>query len=77
MPEGWERENDQWVKAEDIRWNTGYTERVFPEHLREIRNSGTLLRDWEEAVEWLYVEYEWDRLTEMLSGETVLYKTKK
>jgi hypothetical protein len=76
-PEGWERENDQWVKAEDIRWNTGYTERVFPELLRDIRNSGTLLRDWEEAIEWLYIEYEWDRLTETLSQEIVLYKTGK
>ena len=76
-PEGWEREDDQWVKADDIRWNTGYTERVFPELLREIRNSGALLRDWEEAVEWLYVEYEWDRFTEFLSQEIVLYKAKR
>jgi hypothetical protein len=75
-PAEWQREGDQWKWAEDIRWNTSYTERVFPEMLREIRNTGTLLRDWEEALEWLFVEYEWDRITERLSQETVLNKTK-
>jgi hypothetical protein len=75
-PADWQREGDQWNRAEDIRWNTSYTERVFPELLREIRNTGTMLRDWEEALEWLFVEYEWDRITEMLSHETVLNKVK-
>ena len=76
-PEGWLQESDQFVKAEDIKWNTGYTERVFPELLREIRNTGTLLRDWEEAVESLYIEYEWKRILEQLSQETVLHKAKR
>jgi hypothetical protein len=76
-PADWQREGDQWNRAEDIRWNISYTERVFPELLREIRNSGTMLRDWEEAVEWLFVEYEWDRITEMFSQETVLNKVKR
>jgi hypothetical protein len=75
-PADWQREGDQWIRAEDILWNTSYTERVFPELLREIRNSGTMLRDWEEALEWLFVEYEWDRITETLSQETVLSKVK-
>jgi len=73
-PEGWQQEGDQWVRAEDIRWNTGYTERVFPEVLRPIRDSGTMLRDWEEALDWIFIEYEWPRITETLSGETVLRK---
>ena len=71
-PAGWERESDIRVKAEDIRWNTGYTERVFPELLAPIRNSGTMLRDWEEALDWIYMEYEWERIKERLSQETVL-----
>jgi hypothetical protein len=75
-PADWQREGDQWNRAEDILWNTSYTERVFPELLREIRNSGTMLRDWEEALEWLFVLYEWDRITERLSQETVLNKIK-
>ena len=73
-PENWQREGDRRVMAEDIRWNTGYTERVFPELLRPIRDSGTMLRDWEEAIDWLYIECEWPRITETLLGETVLQK---
>jgi len=76
-PESWRREGDRWVRAEDIRWNAGYTERVFPEVLRPIRDSGTMLRDWEEAVDWLFIECEWPRITEALMGETVLQKQKK
>jgi hypothetical protein len=76
-PENWQREGDLWVKAEDIRWNSSYTERVFPEDMWNIRNSGTMLRDWEEALEWIYIEYEWPRIIELLSQETLLTKTKK
>jgi hypothetical protein len=76
-PQGWRQEGDTWARAEDIRWNTSYTERVFPEELWSIRNSGTMLRDWEEAFEWIYLEYSWNRITEILSQETVLSRTKK
>ena len=76
-PKDWQQEGDQWARAEDIRWNTSYTERVFPELLRNIRNSGTMLRDWEEAFDWLYIECEWARITETLSTETVLQKQKR
>jgi len=73
-PPGWLMEGDQRNRAESISWNKGYTERLLPEELREIRNSGTMLRDWEEALDWLYNEYEWDRIQETLSRETVLKK---
>jgi len=73
-PELWLQEGDRRVMAEDIRWNTSYTERVFPEALRSVRDSGTMLRDWEEALDWLYIEYEWARITDSLSTETVLQK---
>jgi hypothetical protein len=77
-PRDWQQEGDQWVKAEDIRWNASYTARTFPEELRAIRDSGTMLRDWEEALEWIYVEYEWNRITtELISNETVLHRAKK
>jgi len=75
-PKGWRQENDQWVRAEDIRWNTGYTERVFSELLWGIRNSGTMLRDWEEAVEWIYIEYEWNRIRELFARETFINRKK-
>ena len=73
-PADWQQEGDRWVRAEDIRWNVSYTERVFPEVLRNIRDSGTMLRDWEEALDWLYVEYEWERIKEQLAKETQLRK---
>jgi len=72
-PVNWQREGDLTVTAESIRWNTGYTERVFPEILRSIRNSGTMLRDWEEALNWIYIEYEWERIARTLSQETILF----
>jgi len=76
QPDGWQMEGDQWNRAEDIRWNTSYTERAFPELLRTIRDSGTMLRDWEEALDWIYYAYEWDRILERLAAETVLGRVK-
>jgi hypothetical protein len=75
-PVNWSNEGDQWIKAEDIRWNTGYTERVFPEELWSVRNSGTLLRDWEEALSWIYMEYNWEMIKDLLSKEVILKKIK-
>jgi hypothetical protein len=75
-PDGWIQEADKFQKAEDIRWNTGYTERTFSEELLPIRNSGTLLRDWEEALYWIYLEYEWENIVELLSKETIFTKIK-
>jgi hypothetical protein len=75
-PQNWKQDGDVFQRAEDIRWNTGYTLRVFPEQLRSIRDSGTLLRDWEEALYWLYMDYEWDNILNLLSRETVLQKKK-
>ena len=75
-PPNWRQEGDLWVKAEDIRWNTTYTERVFPEELWQVRNTGTLLRDWEEALSWIYLEYEWENIIGLLSTEIILQRKK-
>ena len=71
-PAGWTQRGDSWGRAEDIRWNHSYSERTFPEEFWPVRNSGTFLRDWEEAFEWVYLQYEWGRLSEALSHETTL-----
>jgi hypothetical protein len=76
-PESWAQEGDSYVKSEDIRWNTSYTERNFPEHLLPVRNSGTLLRDWEEALSWIYLEYEWENIKDTLSRHHILTKRGK
>ncbi|GBU27266.1 hypothetical protein R84B8_00795 [Treponema sp. R8-4-B8] len=75
-PDGWIQDTDKFQKADSIRWNTGYTERTFSKELWPIRNSGTLLRDWEEAIAWIYLEYEWKNIVELLSKEIIFTKIK-
>jgi hypothetical protein len=75
-PDGWIQDGDKFQRAESIRWNTGYTERVFSEELWPIRNSGTLLRDWEEALSWIYLEHEWKNIVELLYKEIIFIKIK-
>jgi hypothetical protein len=58
----WQKGTAEWSFAEDVRWNKTYTALVFPEHLRAFRDSGALLRDWEESAAWLYLEYSWDEI---------------
>jgi hypothetical protein len=73
-PSVWQDTGD-WTVAEDVKWNVSYTKDVFPEHLRTLRDSGALLRDWEEALSWLYFAYEWNYIQGLFSaGETTLVK---
>ena len=76
QPQDWKHPDDKWEKEEDVRWNVSYTGRVFPEILREIRNTGTMLRDWEEALPWIYVVYEWENILKLLAQDIVLLKKK-
>jgi hypothetical protein len=71
-PPEWTGEDAVWVRGEDVWWNTAYTDAVFSEELRLVRNSGTLLRDWEEAAAWVFLQYEWDRIMESLEREIIL-----
>lgn len=75
-PENWRQEGDTYARAEDILWNTSYTERVFSEILVPVRNSGTMLRDWEEASSWIYMEYKWEAIMDLFSKEIILTKIK-
>jgi hypothetical protein len=76
-PEGAGQDGEApWVMGEDVRWSTRYTGAVFPEELGPVRNSGTLLRDWEEAAGWIYFQFEWDRIMESLTAEIRLTKVK-
>ena len=72
-PEGYTVNNADWGRADSIKWNKTYTEYIFPEEFWELRNSGALFRDWEEALPWIYIEYSWDYMLDSLS-ETLLYK---
>jgi len=75
-PLDWLQEGDERQKTEDIRWNHSYTQRLFPEELQIVRNSGTMLRDWEEALSWIYLEYEWNNIVELLSSKIKFSKIK-
>jgi hypothetical protein len=58
----------EWKWANDIRWNINYTKQLFPEELWELRNSGSLLRDWEESISWIYFEYAKDYIFSYYNG---------
>ncbi|MDR2897292.1 MAG: hypothetical protein LBU99_00650 [Spirochaetaceae bacterium] len=73
-PASWTEEQAEWNRAEDIKWNVSYTEQVFPEELYEYRNSGGLLRDFEEALSWMYLEYNWDAVCAKLYTAIQLIK---
>lgn len=45
------------VRGEGIRWDVEYSSQQVPPELAEVRNSGTLYRDWEEMPELFYYIY--------------------
>jgi hypothetical protein len=73
-PPLWDIESAVWNRTGNIRWNETYTEALLPPELKPLRNSGTLLQDWEEAIGWIYLFYGWDQLAKSLEE---VYLTKK
>jgi hypothetical protein len=73
-PPLWGMEDAVWNRAGNMRWNKTYTDILLPSELKSLRNSGTLLRDWEEALGWIYLYYEWDRVVKSLEE---VYLTQK
>ena len=67
--------NAEWKKDDGVNWNLGYTENLFPEGLWEYRNSGAMLRDWEEALPWIFMEYSWNTIIGSFNN-TILQKIK-
>jgi hypothetical protein len=74
-PTAYDEKNAEWVWAEDVKWNSAYTSLCFPEHIGKLRDSGAILRDWEEALPWIYLLYQWDDIIKMLCSE--LYFSQK
>jgi len=50
--------------AEGTSWDLRYTEEILPEEFREVRNSGTLFRDWQESSELFYISFNWKNILE-------------
>ena len=70
-PQGYSAENAEWGRADSVKWNLSYTKQLFAEGLWEYRNSGALLRDWEEALPWIYLEYSWDHILSSFNERTL------
>ena len=68
-PPDYDENSTEWARAEDRSWNAAYS-RLFPEDIALLRNTGALLRDWEEALPWIYLSYQWDALLKELSKTT-------
>jgi hypothetical protein len=49
---------------------------TMPEELDEMRENGALEADWNEASSWIYVYYDWNKITSVLNREAVLKRTK-
>ena len=58
------------VRSESISWNVDYTAANFPENLHAVRNSGTMLRDFEECPGLWRLAYCLDELWGRRIGET-------
>jgi hypothetical protein len=67
--------NAEWKQEDGVRWNLSYTEDLFPEGLLEYRNSGAMLRDWEEALPWIFMEYSWNMIINSFNN-AILQKIK-
>lgn len=65
------------AEAEDIKWNLAYTEDTFPENLREIRDTGTMFRDWEESAELFYLATWHDEMLESAARNSIISVTEE
>ena len=74
-PQSWIKEA-VFEQAEDIKWNKTYTASLFPQSMQVMRNSGALLRDWEEALDWIYFQYRWNDLVQVLTKDYNVTKLK-
>lgn len=52
----------RYTRTESIDWDTAYTKENFPEELRALRDSGTMLRDFEEGSGLWRLDFCWDAL---------------
>jgi len=58
-------------RAESIDWDIDYTRANFPENLQAIRDSGTMLRDFEESPGLWRLAFVWDDFWERKIGQAL------
>jgi hypothetical protein len=62
------------VKAQGVAWNSDYTKELFPESLRTLRDSGTLLRDYKESPGLWLLDLAWKDFWEQKDKPIALEK---
>jgi len=70
-PQNYSTLNAEWNMVDGVKWNLTYTKILLPEGLWEFRNSGALLRDWEEALPWIFMEYSWGTIISTFNNKTL------
>ncbi|MBF9015081.1 MULTISPECIES: hypothetical protein [unclassified Oceanispirochaeta] len=58
-PESPLSKKERYLKNEELQWDTVYTENYYPEEFQDIRNTGTLFRDYEEASQLVLLCSRW------------------
>jgi len=48
------------ILIDEMIWRKSYTNKIFPEILQKIRNSGSMFRDYEEALDIFFILYNLD-----------------
>ena len=56
------------------RWKGPLFSAELPGNLKPLRDSETLLDDWEEASAWIHLVFEWDHIIQMITTPTTLIK---
>jgi len=64
-------------RGESISWDTEYSAAAFPEALREVRNSGTMLRDFEEGLGLWRLAFCWDEFWSQRMAAAVFAAARK
>lgn len=55
----WTDRPSGWDFAEGVAWNRDYSKALFNPQLAAVRQGGTLLRDYEEALPLIYARWRW------------------
>lgn len=63
----------KFVMGDELLWSSEFTERFFPENLKELRNSGTLYRDFEESGKIMNSFYNLDYFLENILPDAKLH----
>jgi hypothetical protein len=75
-PEASSSDKEGYIRNEEVLWDTLYTKKYFPEELHEVRDSGTLLRDYDEASELIIICCLWQDLWESWLPHSDIRSTK-